>query len=564
MKILLTILLLTCISAAQSIEALLDSYERASELSNKTKDENAGNLILYTRSDLDRMQANTLKDLIKSMPFYHYAQSRLGQPDMMNNDPLSYYSHSVRIYLDENELLDPIAGSGFLLFGNMELDFIDHVEIYQGFPSFDFGTEVAMLVIHLYSKTAEHDNGASLNFQYGSNGSNRESLYGAQQYDDFSVFSYISRNDEKNDDMPHDNEILRSDLRTERLFVSLSTDNHRVQLHAMQLEGDAFMSSLIGSIPKSAKQKNHFLDISLRSYFQDKSLTFTLSALRSITDFSFAYNEPAYVPNTDPVSSVIFPVVPVDSLQQQFSESSISAGIKKEFHFNSHDISAGVKFRYKYFDLTDLTMTSPLGIERNPVEQVYSSENVYSIFLQDLYSINLNHLLSASIMYQHYDRDGNVEDPDVMQVRLGYVFSKNAWMSKTFLMHQEFTSEPYMTVSPHYGNSALEPESYHGISEELSYKMDSSLSKLVVVYGTNKGLPYLNPETFTMQNAAGDVKAFLTSLEWNYFFRNDDKIELQAHRNHFTFPFSGTLNQTGAMARMLNTVKNFDVFNEFV
>ena len=67
------ILFVTLPLYAEDIGALLGAYQRASELSNKTKDESAGSLIIYTRDDLERMQANTLKDIIKSLRFFQYA-----------------------------------------------------------------------------------------------------------------------------------------------------------------------------------------------------------------------------------------------------------------------------------------------------------------------------------------------------------------------------------------------------------------------------------------------------------------------------------------------------------
>jgi len=102
---------------AQDIDSLLQNYKEESDHSNKTKDESAGNLIVYTRDDLERMQVESLKDILKSLRLFSYFENRLGQTDILNADPLSYYSKSVRIYLNENELLTSIAGSGLITFG---------------------------------------------------------------------------------------------------------------------------------------------------------------------------------------------------------------------------------------------------------------------------------------------------------------------------------------------------------------------------------------------------------------------------------------------------------------
>ncbi|MEA2091061.1 MAG: hypothetical protein U9O83_01695, partial [Campylobacterota bacterium] len=112
MRILLLLPLTILSLCAQDIDVLLQDYEKESELSKKTKDESAGNLIVYTRDDLERMQVESLKDLLKSLRFFPYTENRLAQPDPLNQDPITYFSKGIRIYLNENELLSSLAGSG--------------------------------------------------------------------------------------------------------------------------------------------------------------------------------------------------------------------------------------------------------------------------------------------------------------------------------------------------------------------------------------------------------------------------------------------------------------------
>jgi len=195
------LLIFTTLSYAEDIDNLLNDFKLSSELSNKTKDEAAGNLIVYTRDDIERMQANTLKDLLKSLRFLGYKENRMGQADIFNADPNLFNSSTARIYLNDHELFDPLLGSGFAFFGDMELDFIDHVEIYQGFPSFEIATEPATVVIRLYSKTAEHDAGGKIKAQMGSYGSNLLSTYYAQEFEDFSYFAYASKQDNQYKDI---------------------------------------------------------------------------------------------------------------------------------------------------------------------------------------------------------------------------------------------------------------------------------------------------------------------------------------------------------------------------
>jgi iron complex outermembrane receptor protein len=258
------------------------------------------------------------------------------------------------------------------------------------------------------------------------------------------------------------------------------------------------------------------------------------------------------------------PLIPIDLIDQTIREKSMTVGLKKKWPMQKHTLSLGAQFRHKHFDTTDVTFHSPLNIEFPPLTQAYYTENVYSLFLQDLYEINEKQVLSASVMLQHYDRRGDVEDQNTAQIRLGYIYSDRAWVSKTFLSQQQFASEPYMTVSAHYGNAALKAESYNMLTQEISYEKDASHTTLVLAYGKKNRAPFLEAQTFQMHNADEDIKAYAASLEWRYDFRDNDILQLQAFlSNNQTLGREGDDRRVyGGMARLLNSIDSFDVFNE--
>ena len=63
------------VASADDFDTLLHDYHQASDLSLKTKNEAIGNIIVYTRNDLERMQVNSLKDVLKSMRFFSYREN---------------------------------------------------------------------------------------------------------------------------------------------------------------------------------------------------------------------------------------------------------------------------------------------------------------------------------------------------------------------------------------------------------------------------------------------------------------------------------------------------------
>ena len=554
MKALLIILIFVLFSYAQGIDSLLNKYEKESELSKKTKDESAGSLVIYTRDDLERMQVESLKDILNSLHFFSYAENRLAQPDILNQDPISYYSKGIRVYLNESELLSPIAGSGLILFGDMEMDFIDHVEIYIGFPSFEFGVEPATMVIRLYSKTAEHDEGGRVKATLGTYGTNKQNVYYTNKEDDFSYFIYANRTDDKKDTYIHDGETLRRDLQTNRFYGSLSTTNHRIELHALKSEGDMFLTSAVGNVPRDTYKGADFIGLSTNSKFLDDSLTLNLSYTNSVNDFSSEY--PSGVGNGIPVSFA--PFVEFHSYAQTIKEESFTSSLKKEWDLDSQTITLGVRHRYKHFDLTDLVFSIPTS----PVSQAYKTENVYSIFLEDLININDNNLITLSIMDQEYVRKGEVENQNTVQLRLGYIYTNKNWVAKTFLSSQEFASEPYMTISPQYGNAELAPEKYTSIIQEVSYSTPNTISKVFLAYGKYENMPIIDT-AFIIQNSQEDVASHLAGAELTLLFSKKDKLELQANYFYLESPYlDDSTTHYNYVIRMLNSINNFDIFNE--
>jgi len=284
-------------------------------------------------------------------------------------------------------------------------------------------------------------------------------------------------------------------------------------------------------------------------------LSTSLSYINQSNQLSYNYdvNNPIFVPtNQAPFYT------PVTSLKQTLDEEALTAKIKKELNLGINSISAGLQYRYKHFDLTHAS----LNIPSPSIKQPYYREDVYSIFLQDLIKLSDSNLITLSIMDQIYNRDGNVDNENTLQLRLGYVYTNEEWVAKTFISRQEFSSEPYMTVSPHYGNSKLGEETYYSIFQEFSYAKNSTLSKIVLGYGVTQDIAILDPDTFQITNSNEDVSLHFAALEFTLFFSEKDKLELQYSYSYLESPYGGSAQHNNYMIRMLNTISKFDIYNE--
>ncbi|MBN1840052.1 MAG: hypothetical protein JW802_08430 [Campylobacterales bacterium] len=137
--------------AQSSIENLLNTIEKKSDLSEKTKLENSGFSTIYTRNDLDMMQVKYLSDILK-YTMDGYRLSRYGLPDPLTYGPVPFSSSLIRIFIDEQEITTAMYGSGMIILGDLDLGFVDHIEVYNLSTSFVYSSEPTSVLIQCFRK----------------------------------------------------------------------------------------------------------------------------------------------------------------------------------------------------------------------------------------------------------------------------------------------------------------------------------------------------------------------------------------------------------------------------
>ena len=536
-------------SQSTDIDKLLTQYQSESELSKKTKKENAGTVLVFTRDEIERMQAETLKDVLKSVNIFRFAKNRLGEPDPVNIDPFIHNSKSVRVYLNDTELTQPLYGSGIAMFGNIELDFIDHIEVYNGFPSFEFGIEPANIVIRLYTKSAKHDEGSRVKFLLGSHGTNKENVYTSSQSDNLSYYIYANRSENKGKKYTVESQSIGSDTNENHFYGSLGYQKHTFEFHALDKKQEALLGALPHGVPYDSKYKKHYISASYSYKSIEDLFSFDLSYISEMANF-----QQHYTATLPPVRNFL-------TLADKYDTDTVTAILKKKIKYENYDITMGTQYRHKNFDFSNIAMD---GIDSGYGQQ-YSSEDIFSLFLEGSVQLSQNHLVSLSAMVQHYHRDKNVKDETPIQLKFAYIYAQNNWIAKTFLTSQQFIPEPYMSTMT--DANSLKVEKYNFVTQEIKYEDAIKEAKLFVGYGNAKNL--LIPDGLGgTQNASEESYVVLSSLALSYKFRQKDIIHFQADYFKTKLPYTtttdNTFNHLNYRVRMLNSIQKFDIFNEIV
>lgn len=139
---------------SQTLDSLLIQYEDTVDQSLKTVNEKLGHVVIYSQEELRLMQYNNLNDILKELPLMSLGKTQFG-----SQTPLLTGSKSVsgffRFFIDDYEISSAYLQSPSLNWGNLPLDFINHVEVYYGDSSFSLGNTTGVYFIRIYTKNQQ-------------------------------------------------------------------------------------------------------------------------------------------------------------------------------------------------------------------------------------------------------------------------------------------------------------------------------------------------------------------------------------------------------------------------
>lgn len=530
---------------AQNVDSVLQEYNKKNALSQKTIDENKGHLVLFTREKLERMHAKTLKDVFKTTPIIYYHENRYALPDPLTSGAFEpYRSNFIRLYVDGVEITQGWMGSGLMLYGDVNIDFVDHIEFYYMIPSFETSVEPAYLTVFLYSKDPKRDSGGKLDLIGGSRGYNSQSISYGEQKEDFSYMVNFSHTNAKRETIDNGTSTpLSRDFERTQLFSYVKTEDQIFHLQVMKKNTDSLAGASWDATPLVSQidYLNLHMDygVDLGEHWRAQ---FAYDWLK--TDMAQADELPLFWP--DALGANVF--------NGEYKNSTYTAELTYKETIGNNRITAGVKGRYKELDSLKKdgqdALTSP-----------FTSETIASIFFQDQYAFSDQQLLTLGISYNHISRNGEIEDDSLLQLRLGYIYTSDHWSYKAYLYRTQFALEPlprYMFLS-NYQDVA--PQTTLGITQELAYSKEKQHLRLMLyILQDEDGLLQNN-----IEGASGDTKYFTTIFNYDYNFNIDNKMNLQLYYAHYEDIFDlDKLEDFSGYLSFTNAYEDFDFYNGVV
>ena len=555
-KIALSLLLACSFVNAQEIDmdSLLDDIEKKTDLSSKTKLENGGVSTVYTRDDLIRMQAKSLKDILKSTYPLGFSENKYGfaDPSFMGTAH-PFVSNSMRIFIDDQELSAGLFGSGIILYGNVELNFIDHIEIYTGNPTYEFSTEPTFVLIKLYSKKAQKDSGNKISAQVGNFGDSLLSFYNSDEINkDWSYFAYASKNNDIRQKHTSHNTELSRDAKTAHVFASFYDENNKILIDASHSKMGTFIDQSLDASPLKAETANDFLHIGYNGKYDN--LSYLLSYDRLDSDAIFKDD---VVPL--PQFGYTFPLASLDAYAKSFI---ISSELKYNYATEFNKFITGLKYRYKGFKYETLTSN---GVDLPSTGN--TNKTISTAFIENQYSLEENSIVTTGISASKVQNNHSVQNDDLLMYRLGHTYTTENFIFKTIYSHTETTIDPYLVNSYNIyitdGEKDITKQDL--FLEDIIYQNENNKYELILSLLKTKDQLVPNLQSGLLENYSKTMELKSALLMWTHEYNQFDKLYITAEYDEMNnVPLLGTMRQYKSTIRNLNTYNKFDIFNELL
>jgi len=526
---------------------LLQDYASSEALYHKTKIESAGHVIVYSRRDLERMQAYRLSDVLKIIPVFTLQISRIGQSNLVKAGASPSASSPIKLYIDDHEYPSDLQQNIIYRYGNMNLYFVDHIEVYQGGTSIAFGNEVGSMVIRIYTKKAERENATSVQTSGDSEGGYSLSALSAHQTKYFDYLAFANHSDEKYEKYRNKfGDRLNRDAKQQELhFKFYKEKNWSLDVDFIGRKRNPFIG--FGQRPLSGENRQYYGLVGFTKYFPHK--------IKLILSSSKEYSAPN---DYDKGTIKLADGSRIQHLDMNLYNISNKIQLEKRTLFGAHDLLIGLQLIDKHAYIGKYEAD---GIAQN-IPDTPKKMDISMLYAEDSYNFNKNNLVTLSAKIDYYSfakRENSMQH----SLRLGYIgiYNKNT-MLKLFATDR-YTAPRFDQTSfsvKYKPNPNLDVTKLKVVTSELQYKFNEQ-STIDFNYGY---IWIKNPIVFSQQQNQYINKKINTSfaryyIRYSYKFDYNNQVKLEyfeGDRDKIASPSKGVLIQ------LFDTFGKFDFYNQ--
>ncbi len=553
MKNFFLLLLLTSLLSSEELilDNLLKEYEDSESLYKKTKKESAGFLLVYSRADLDKMQAYSLKDVLKTVRLYSMQVNGTGAIWIINSGAGKTSMPPLKLYIDDFEVSTVVQHNALDMYGDMDIYFVDHIEIYQGGSSIAFGNEPGSMVIRLYSKDPSRENSSSVQLSVDSKAGANLRAVDAGTIGDYNYLFYANAAKTEYDKYSRNTqELSRDGMRYQAHFKISKDDDFSVELDGIINKNDIFNG--FGTAPTGGDSTRAYGYINAIKYFPG-NVEVSISATQENKEI---FNSDAIGILLADGSGSISKDIHIDVTSNTFK-----TAIKKKIISGKSDLLIGVEIQKKVYSVDAYEGYS------TPITFGSDELNIYMIYLEELYNIDENNLLTFSAKFDRYENNFD-KNANEYSLRVGYIgMLNNNWSTKVFAISRYiYPNALQASFSPpsHTINPDLQSANIDMISGEVEYMSDKN--RLVFGFAYKEiedaiALEQVSPGKKMYINKDQTISVHRYYLRGEHNINLDNKIILEVFK---LFKEIDGSPDSGALLQVFNTFGKFDIYNELV
>ncbi len=549
--------LLLCFSYAQGIEELLQKYKEASELYRRTRKESLGHVIIFTREDLERMQAYRLSDVLRSLRFFTVGNNRFGVLTLHGYGSQTSIPRYIRLYINDHEVSSLHTGSPFLVWENFPLDVVEHIEIYQSTGAIELGNEPAMLIVKIYTKEPKKENVRYLRTLGTSRKGYEIILYSAEEVNcDFSyIFLLTDGSDNRHDRVFNGRELSRDSFYN-YAFLGLYFKRTKLELGYGSIRKEPFMGFSLNGVTAEGYTRAEDLYLSLTVYpLKDRSLKVAFSLDRHRRRHYERSDTGLLIPvfmSTDPLRN------PKDFYENAFFNK-FDLYVSKELSSEKNKLLSAFSYKLYNSDIDSRYYTRING-ERVDVSAVqFNRQEIYSLILEDQVSITPRNLLIGGIKLDKYFRNGGFKNFNEFIARLGYISA----VSDNLIL-KGFVARSY--IPPYFYDVEISGRDLDTIKIPVSLTLEgvATLRNLNLNFGGG----YVKIDDVIVPDKSGKLINSPDILELKPLFA---QLDYRYERQRITVGYSLLLDPekelsptSGGFVRILSSLRKIDIFTELI
>lgn len=540
---------------SDTLESLLDDYETTTKSSLQTVDEKMGHVLIYSQKDIRLMQYNKLSDILKELPLFTLNKNRFGVANPSLAGSKTATTGFFRFFINDHEISSAYSKSPFLSWGDLPLDFIDHVEVYYGESSFALGNDSGIYFIRLYTKSPLKENGAELTSSISANSSNSNGFtYSSQLNKDWSYLLYAN-NTKIKDDTTYNGKTLHNDSLRQYFYLDLENETTSINFGYSDVKKDNYMGQSKDVVPNSGEllSKDYFLAVT--KYFLDDN---SIKASFSIGKQTREYSEI----NDEKISLIPFNMPPqlypnITQFNEKLEFTKTNAYLSKSFEYKKNNILTALSIENKSYKVKDRTIinagtTIDVGALNN-----FDKESVRSILFQDDYKAKDDLILIGNVKVDQYKRAGLVSDATYNLYRVGAIYTPfDNFGLKTFYTK---TTVPQLFANIDFAlprNKNLKDQKYKFYTVEGVFTTENSKFGITYDHVEIEDFIYLASVGYVNVDHIIKTEGFI--FDYEYVFSKQNKLKL----NYFLTTLSETANnsQRGGYAKYMGRHNKFDYF----